>query len=95
MEIKERIDLIDIVYEIIDARMPLSSKNNDVNDLIKNKPRILIMTKKDLCDLEETNKWIKHYEEKGYKVILLDLTNGSIDSHISSIKYIILAFVGL
>ena len=35
----------------------------------------LVMTKKDLCDLEETNKWIKHYEEKGYKVILLDLTN--------------------
>ena len=62
-EVKERIDLIDIVYEIIDARMPLSSKNNDVNDLIKNKPRILIMTKKDLCDLNATNKWIEYYKK--------------------------------
>ena len=74
-EVKERIDLIDIVYEIIDARMPLSSKNNDINDLIKNKPRILIMTKKDLCDLNVTNKWIEYYKKQGYEVVLLDLTN--------------------
>ena len=68
-EVKERIDLIDIVYEIIDARMPLSSKNNDINDLIKNKPRILIMTKKDLCDLNVTNKWIEYYKKQGYEVV--------------------------
>ena len=74
-EVKERIDLIDIVYEIIDARMPLSSKNNDINDLIKNKPRILIMTKKDLCDLNVTNKWIEYYKKQGYEVVLLDLAN--------------------
>ena len=74
-EIKERIDLIDIVYEIIDARIPYSSKNNDINELIKNKPRILIMTKKDLCDIEETKKWVSYYEKLGYKVILLDLIN--------------------
>ena len=74
-EIKERIDLIDIVYEIIDARIPYSSKNNDINELIKNKPKILIMSKKDLCDMEETKKWVTYYEKLGYKVILLDLIN--------------------
>ena len=74
-KVKERIDLIDIVYEIIDARMPLSSKNNDINDLIKNKPRILIMTKKDLCDLNVANKWIEYYKKQGYEVVLLDLAN--------------------
>lgn len=74
-EIKERIKLIDIIYECVDARMPSSSKLKGIDDILEAKPRILVMTKKDLCDLEETNKWIKHYEEKGYKVILLDLTN--------------------
>ena len=74
-EIKEKIDLIDIVFEVIDARIPLSSKNNDINDIVKNKPRILIMTKIDLCDIDVTNNWKKHYENLGYKVILVDLIN--------------------
>ena len=74
-EIKEKIKLIDIIYECVDARMPSSSKLKGMDDILEAKPRILVMTKKDLCDLEETNKWIKYYEGKGYKVILLDLTN--------------------
>ena len=47
----------------------------DIDNLIKNKPRILIMTKLDLCDQEETKKWISHYESLGYKVVALDLIN--------------------
>ena len=74
-EIKEKIKLIDIIYECVDSRMPSSSKLKGMDDILEAKPRILVMTKKDLCDLEETNKWIKYYEGKGYKVILLDLTN--------------------
>ena len=74
-EIKEKLDLIDIVFEVIDARIPKSSKNKDIDELIKNKPRILIMTKLDLCDECETKKWISHYETMGYKVIALDLIN--------------------
>ena len=74
-EIKEKLDLIDIVFEVIDARIPSSSKNRDIDELIKNKPKILIMTKLDLCDLTETKKWINYYENLGYKVIALDLIN--------------------
>jgi ribosome biogenesis GTPase A len=74
-EIAEKLELIDIIYEVIDARMPYSSKIKDIDNLIKNKPRVLIMTKIDLCDIEETNKWIKYYETKGYKVIGVDLLN--------------------
>lgn len=74
-EIKEKIDLIDIVFEVIDSRIPYSSKNNDIDNIIKGKPRVLIMTKSDLCDLEKTNKWKKYYEDKGYIVILMDLIN--------------------
>lgn len=75
--IKEKYDLIDIVYEVIDARMPKSSKIKDIDDLLKDKPRILIMTKKDLCDLNETKKWIKYYEEMGYYVIAVDLSQNN------------------
>lgn len=74
-EIKEKIDLIDIVFEVLDARIPYSSKNNDIESLIINKPRVIIMTKIDLCDIDKTNKWIKYYEDKGYIVIPMDLIN--------------------
>lgn len=76
-EIREKLNLIDIVYEVIDARMPKSSKIVDVDDLIKDKPRLLIMTKYDLCDKNETNKFINYYEELGYQVIPVDLMNGT------------------
>ena len=71
--IEEELKNIDIVYEVIDARIPLSSKIKDIDNLIKNKNKILIMTKKDLCDLNVTNKWKKYYEEKGYNVLIVDL----------------------
>lgn len=74
-QIKENIDLIDIVYEVIDARIPKSSKNKDIDSMIKNKPRILIMTKYDLCDEKQTKKWKEYYENQGYKVVLVDLIN--------------------
>ena len=73
--IKEKYNLIDVVYELVDARIPFSSKIQDIDEILKNKPRILIMTKKDLCDINETNKWVKYYEGKDYKVLLLDLNN--------------------
>lgn len=75
--IKENIDKVDIIYEVIDARIPLSSKikDSDIENLINKKPRILIMTKADLCDLSKTNLWVKHYEDIGYKVVLIDLMN--------------------
>ncbi len=75
-EIKEKLNLIDIVYEVIDSRMPISSKIVDIDELIGNKRRILIMTKYDICDKEETNKFIKYYEDLGYVVVPVDLMNG-------------------
>ena len=59
--IKENLNLIDIIYEVIDARMPYSSKIVDIDNFIINKPRLLIMTKSDLCDLNETKKLINYY----------------------------------
>lgn len=72
-KIKEKMNLIDIVYEVVDARMPISSKIKDMDEIIGNKKKILIMTKYDLCDKLETDKFIRYYEEKGYCVIAADL----------------------
>lgn len=71
--ISEKINLIDVVYEVVDARMPYSSKIKDIDAFIKNKPKIIIFNKTDLCDRSETEKWVKFYEEKGFKVISLSL----------------------
>jgi len=84
-KIREMIQLIDVVYELIDARIPYSSKIKDIDELVKNKPRILIMTKKDLCDLNVTQKWVKHYESEGYKVIVGDLNDSSVIKEIVAI----------
>ena len=82
-EISDKLNLIDIVYEVIDARMPISSKIVDIDDLIKNKPRILIVTKYDLCDKEETNKILANYKKNGYNIAPVDLMKGDTSNIIS------------
>ena len=72
--ISENINLIDVVYEVVDARMPKSSKIIDIDNYIGTKKRILIMNKYDLCDKIETDKWVKHYEDLGYVVVKTNLT---------------------
>ena len=64
---------IDIVYELVDSRIPKSSKIENIYDIIGNKPKILIMTKKDLADEEVALKWLKYYESLGTTVLLVDL----------------------
>ena len=75
----EQQDLIDVVYELIDARIPKSSKIEDKDNILLNKPRIIILTKYDLCDEKETNKWIKYYENLGNKVVKLNLSESNIN----------------
>ena len=74
-EIASMLSLVDIVYELIDARMPISSKIVDIDDLVKDKPRILVVTKYDLCDKEKTDSLLNVYKDKGYFIIVCDLFN--------------------
>ncbi|MBR6073415.1 MAG: ribosome biogenesis GTPase YlqF, partial [Bacilli bacterium] len=77
---KEMIELlpqVDLVYEIIDSRIPKSSKIVDIDNIVRNKPRILIMSKVDLCDINETNKWKSYYESQGYKVVLVNFNDAN------------------
>lgn len=71
--IEEQIKLIDIVIEIIDARIPYSSKNPIMDDLVFNKKKVMIMSKTDLADPIKTKEWSKYYEKQGYQVITSNL----------------------
>ena len=74
-EIKEKIDLIDVIFLVVDARIPYSSMNKEIDSMINNKPKVIIMTKSDLCDMDESLKWKRYYEDNNYKVIMVDLIN--------------------
>lgn len=63
---QEDIKLIDVVIELVDARIPFSSKNPDINSLAQNKSRILLLNKSDMADPAVMNDWIRHYEKQGY-----------------------------
>ena len=74
-EISEKIKVIDIVIELVDARAPYSSKNPMINDIIKNKPRLIVLTKKDMADENLTKQWVQYYESLGYQAMSVNLKN--------------------
>ena len=75
-EIAEDLKLIDVVIEILDSRIPISSQNPDIGELIKGKKKIVLLNKCDLADEEQNKKWVKYFEDKGQKAILVDCNLG-------------------
>lgn len=73
---RENISLVDIVVELVDARIPFSSKNPDIDELAKHKHRIIILNKVDLADDKKTNLWVSYFKEQGFKVILANSITG-------------------
>lgn len=69
-QMKEKIDLVDVVVHVVDARVPKSSYITDIDEFTKNKEKIILMSKYDLCDKSITNKWVEYYENLGFKVVL-------------------------
>ncbi len=74
--IEDNLKMIDVVVEILDARVPFSGRNPNFDDIIKNKPRLLVMNKADLADPEKTNMWISWYASRGIRVIPISCTTG-------------------
>ncbi len=74
-QIKEIINNVDIVIQIADARAPVSSLNNTLEQIISSKVKVMLFSKKDLADLDKLNYFIKYYEQKGYTCFPLDLKN--------------------
>lgn len=74
-EISERMKLIDIVIELVDARAPFSSKNPMFDDIIKQKPRLIVLTKQDMATPEKTKQWVSYYQSLGYQAMSVNLKN--------------------
>ena len=75
--VQNNLNLVDVVIELLDARIPLSSKNPDIDRLAKNKPRVVVLNKSDLSDKNKLNRWISYYQSKGIKAIPVDTLKGS------------------
>ena len=73
---QENIKLIDLVIELVDARAPLSSKNPDIDELGKNKFRLILLNKADLASEKGNAMWTKYFEEKGYFVVKIKSRSG-------------------
>ena len=75
-QIQEDLKLIDIVIELLDSRIPISSRNPDINEIIKNKKKIIILNKSDLADEQETIKWQKYFIKQGTMAVITDANTG-------------------
>lgn len=75
-QIQASLKLVDAVAEIIDARIPISSRNPDLAKLIQNKPRIILLNKCDMANLTATKLWIDHFEKQGITAIAVDCKSG-------------------
>ncbi len=73
---QEDIKLIDVIVELVDARVPYSSKNPDIDTLANGKSRVLVLNKYDLADSRVTDEWVKYYEDKGYFIAKANSKNG-------------------
>ena len=75
-EISEQLNLIDVVVEILDSRIPISSHNPDIAELTKEKKKIIILNKSDLSDNKQNDLWVQYFKDQGYKAILTDSNSG-------------------
>ncbi|MDR1774320.1 MAG: ribosome biogenesis GTPase YlqF [Clostridioides sp.] len=75
--VKNNLKLVDVVVELLDARIPLSSRNPEIDEIISLKPRVLALNKVDLADDSKTRKWIKYYKSIGINAIPIDAMKGT------------------
>ena len=73
---QENIKLIDLVIELVDARIPISSRNPDIDELGKNKARLILLNKSDLAEEKQNDAWVEYFKEKGFSVVKLNAKKG-------------------
>ncbi|WP_127507846.1 ribosome biogenesis GTPase YlqF [Paenibacillus humicus] len=76
-QIEDKLKLIDIAIELLDARVPMSSRNPMVDDILRGKPRLILLNKADLADSRETERWMQYFASKGYVSLAVDSSTGS------------------
>ncbi len=75
-QVEEKLKLVDIVFELLDARLPMSSRNPMMDDIVKEKSRIILLTKCDLADERANQAWISHFQAKGDVILPIDAQTG-------------------
>lgn len=71
-EVSEKIKFVDIVFELVDARLPLSSRNPMMDQIVQQKPRLVLLNKGDLADSEQSKKWQEYFQEKGFHTLIIN-----------------------
>lgn len=77
IEVQDKLKIVDVIVELLDARIPVSSRNNVLYNMTKDKTRLVVLTKTDLADKKETEKWIKYIKSLGFSGIFADLNKQS------------------
>lgn len=75
-QVTEKLKLVDIIFELVDARIPYSSRNPMIDEIIQHKPRLVLLNKADMADKEATKQWIKYFQEKGIKALAINSQAG-------------------
>lgn len=75
-QVTEQLKLVDIIFELVDARLPLSSRNPMIDEVINQKPRLIILNKMDMADEAETRRWVQYFDERGMKAVALNSFEG-------------------
>ncbi|WP_079910287.1 ribosome biogenesis GTPase YlqF [Paenibacillus sp. 32352] len=76
-QIQDKLKLIDVVIELLDARIPISSRNPMIDEILQNKPRLVLLNKHDLADPEATASWVAYFAEQGLEALPFDAANGN------------------
>lgn len=75
-EVTEKLKLVDIIFELVDARIPYSSRNPMIDEIIQHKPRLVLLNKADMADKEATREWIAFFAEKGIRALAINSQAG-------------------
>jgi ribosome biogenesis GTPase A len=75
-EVTEKLKLVDIIFELVDARIPYSSRNPMIDEIIQHKPRLVLLNKADMADKDVTREWIAYFADKGIKALAINSQAG-------------------
>ncbi|MBU7592097.1 ribosome biogenesis GTPase YlqF [Metabacillus halosaccharovorans] len=89
-QVTEKLKLIDIVFELVDARIPMSSRNPMIDDIVSSKPRIVLLNKADKADETITKQWIEYFKEQDIPAIAIDAQSGTGLKQITSLSKLLL-----
>lgn len=76
-EVTEKLKLVDVIFELVDARIPYSSRNPMIDEIIQHKPRIVLLNKADMADKAVTEEWLRYYKEKGITALAINSQAGT------------------